>query len=282
MGEKFCENCGNQLNEGAKFCSSCGSVVSTNTSETTTNRGEEKKVCTNCGSQLYDGEKFCSNCGSSVDLTNTSEKTTNQEEKKKFCTNCGSQLYDGVKFCSNCGSSVDLSNKPGSRTIGGQRKVGSNNSNPFNQIQDYYEQTKKQYGNLTDQELGFVGSVKYALVHWIDFKGVESRKSVYWWLCLGIIVISICIGILEEILVVLFSNIPVLDVIGTFIVLVAMIAWGFIALIAYLSAIVRRMRYLNVQNITMWIILTLVIPIIVGLYTELYLMLIDKPINNQN
>lgn len=132
----------------------------------------------------------------------------------------------GEKFCSNCGSSVDLSNKPGSRTIGGQRKVGSNNSNPFNQIQDYYEQTKKQYGNLTDQELGFVGSVKYALVHWIDFKGVESRKSVYWWLCLGIIVISICIGILEEILVVLFSNIPVLDVIGTFIVLVAMIAWG--------------------------------------------------------
>ena len=50
MGEKFCENCGSQLNEGAKFCSSCGSVVSTNTSETTTNLGEEKKVCTNCGS----------------------------------------------------------------------------------------------------------------------------------------------------------------------------------------------------------------------------------------
>lgn len=69
---------------------------------------------------------------------------------EKFCENCGNQLNEGAKFCSSCGSSVDLSNKPGSRTIGGQRKVGSNNSNPFNQIQDYYEQTKKQYGNLTD------------------------------------------------------------------------------------------------------------------------------------
>ena len=235
----------------------------------------EKKFCTNCGSQVNEGAKFCPNCGNSIGSTNDSET-----RQKKFCTNCGSQLNEGSKFCSNCGNSIASINTQ--RTTSGQRQSGSNNGNPFNQIQDYYEQTKKQYGNLTDQELGFVGSVKYALVHWIDFKGVESRKSVYWWLCLGIIVISICIGILEEILVVLFSNIPVLDVIGTFIVLVAMIAWGFIALIAYLSAIVRRMRYLNVQNITMWIVLTLFIPIIVGLYTELYLMLIDKPINNQN
>lgn len=216
-------------------------------------------------------------CGSVVS-TNTSETTTNQEEKKKFCTNCGSQLYDGVKFCSNCGSSVDLSNKPGSRTIGGQRKVGSNNSNPFNQIKDYYEQTKKQYGNLTDQELGFVGSVKYALVHWIDFKGVESRKSVYWWLVLGMTVISIGVLILESILTALFSNVPGLDVIGNFIISVACIAFLGIMVISFLSAIVRRMRYLNVQNIAIWMILSVVVPVI-SLYTCFYLMLIDKPLN---
>ena len=150
----------------------------------------EKKFCTNCGSQVNEGAKFCPNCGNSIGSTNDSET-----RQKKFCTNCGSQLNEGSKFCSNCGNSIASINTQ--RTTSGQRQSGSNNGNPFNQIQDYYEQTKKQYGNLTDQELGFVGSVKYALVHWIDFKGVESRKSVYWWLCLGIIVISICFGILE-------------------------------------------------------------------------------------
>ena len=46
----------------------------------------EKKFCTNCGSQLNEGAKFCPNCGNSVVSTNTSETTTNQAEKKKFCT----------------------------------------------------------------------------------------------------------------------------------------------------------------------------------------------------
>ena len=145
---------------------------------------------------------------------------------------------------------------------------------------DYYEQTKEEYGNLTDQELGFVGSVKYALVHWNDFEGVESRKSVYWWLLLGMTVIGLGVYFLVSIIAVLLSNVPALDVIGTFIVCVAYIAIVVIMLIAELSAVVRRMRYLNVQNIAMWMILTFVIPPIL-LYTFIYLMLIDDPINNQ-
>ncbi|AYC10666.1 hypothetical protein LS1_00628 [Ligilactobacillus salivarius] len=240
----------------------------------------EKKFCTNCGSQLNEGAKFCPNCGNSVVSTNTSETTTNQAEKKKFCTNCGSQLRDGVKFCSNCGSSVGSSNRTVSRTTVVQGRTGSNNGNPFNQIQDYYEQTKEEYGNLTDQELGFVGSVKYALVHWNDFKGVESRKSVYWWLLLGMTVIGFGMYVLLLIIGALFSNVPGLDVIGSFIILVALMALGVIMSIAELSAVVRRMRYLNVQNIAMWMILTFVIPPIL-LYTFIYLMLIDDPINNQ-
>lgn len=198
--------------------------------------------------------------------------------EKKFCTNCGSQLNEGSKFCSNCGNSIASINTQ--RTTSGQRQSGSNNGNPFNQIQDYYEQTKEEYGNLTDQELGFVGSVKYALVHWNDFKGVESRKSVYWWLLLGMTVIGLGVYFLVSIIAVLLSNVPALDVIGTFIVCVAYIAIVVIMLIAELSAVVRRMRYLNVQNIAMWMILTFVIPPIL-LYTFIYLMLIDDPINNQ-
>ena len=233
----------------------------------------EKKFCTNCGSQLNEGAKFCPNCGNSIGSTNDSET-----RQKKFCTNCGSQLNEGSKFCSNCGNSIASINTQ--RTTSGQRQSGSNNGNPFNQIQDYYEQTKEEYGNLTDQELGFVGSVKYALVHWNDFKGVESRKSVYWWLLLGMTVIGLGVYFLVSIIAVLLSNVPALDVIGTFIVCVAYIAIVVMMLIAELSAVVRRMRYLNVQNIAMWMILTFVIPPI-WLYTFIYLMLIDDPINNQ-
>ena len=233
----------------------------------------EKKFCTNCGSQVNEGTKFCPNCGNSIGSTNDSET-----RQKKFCTNCGSQLNEGSKFCSNCGNSIASINTQ--RTTSGQRQSGSNNGNPFNQIQDYYEQTKEEYGNLTDQELGFVGSVKYALVHWNDFKGVESRKSVYWWLLLGMTVIGLGVYFLVSIIAVLLSNVPALDVIGTFIVCVAYIAIVVMMLIAELSAVVRRMRYLNVQNIAMWMILTFVIPPI-WLYTFIYLMLIDDPINNQ-
>ncbi|MDN4847595.1 zinc-ribbon domain-containing protein [Ligilactobacillus salivarius] len=233
----------------------------------------EKKFCTNCGSQVNEGAKFCPNCGNSIGSTNDSET-----RQKKFCTNCGSQLNEGSKFCSNCGNSIASINTQ--RTTSGQRQSGSNNGNPFNQIQDYYEQTKEEYGNLTDQELGFVGSVKYALVHWNDFKGVESRKSVYWWLLLGMTVIGLGVYFLVSIIAVLLSNVPALDVIGTFIVCVAYIAIVVMMLIAELSAVVRRMRYLNVQNIAMWMILTFVIPPI-WLYTFIYLMLIDDPINNQ-
>lgn len=233
----------------------------------------EKKFCTNCGSQVNEGAKFCPNCGNSIGSTNDSET-----RQKKFCINCGSQLNEGSKFCSNCGNSIASINTQ--RTTSGQRQSGSNNGNPFNQIQDYYEQTKEEYGNLTDQELGFVGSVKYALVHWNDFKGVESRKSVYWWLLLGMTVIGLGVYFLVSIIAVLLSNVPALDVIGTFIVCVAYIAIVVMMLIAELSAVVRRMRYLNVQNIAMWMILTFVIPPI-WLYTFIYLMLIDDPINNQ-
>ena len=233
----------------------------------------EKKFCTNCGSQVNEGAKFCPNCGNSIGSTNDSET-----RQKKFCINCGSQLNEGSKFCSNCGNSIASINTQ--RTTSGQRQSGSNNGNPFNQIQDYYEQTKEEYGNLTDQELGFVGSVKYALVHWNDFKGVESRKSVYWWLLLGMTVIGLGVYFLVSIIAVLLSNVPALDVIGTFIVCVAYIAIVVMMLIAELSAVVRRMRYLNVQNIAMWMILTFVIPPI-WLYTFIYLMLIDEPINNQ-
>lgn len=243
----------------------------------------EKKFCTNCGSQLNEGAKFCPNCGNSVVSTNTSETTTNQAEKKKFCTNCGSQLREGVKFCSNCGSVVGSSNFSGTTVNRPETNFASNqgNSDKFSQVQNYYARTKEQYGNLTDQELGFIGSFKYGLVHWNDFQTEESRKSVYWWMQLGTAILLTVGGILSIFLEEFFYTIPGLGELAIIIMWILALAVVIILAISIWAAIARRMKYLNVQNISIWIMLSIVI-FPVSFYTAFYLMLIDKPINNQN
>ena len=53
--ERFCENCGAKIHEGADFCEECGEKV---------NKGKEKnKVCANCGYKFEHDSKFCPKCG---------------------------------------------------------------------------------------------------------------------------------------------------------------------------------------------------------------------------
>ena len=54
-----CENCGNELNDGAMFCNKCGSPV--------VGRGQNKvRRCAKCGNELNEGAMFCAKCGLSV------------------------------------------------------------------------------------------------------------------------------------------------------------------------------------------------------------------------
>ena len=238
----------------------------------------EKKFCTNCGSQVNEGAKFCPNCGNSIGSTNDSET-----RQKKFCTNCGSQLNEGSKFCSNCGSSIASANTQRTTVSRPETNFASNqgNSGKFSQVQNYYARTKEQYGNLTDQELGFIGSFKYGLVHWNDFQTEESRKSVYWWMQLGTAILLTVGYILVYFLMEFFYTIPGLGELAIIILMILCLVVLIMLVISMWAAIARRMKYLNVQNVSIWIVLSIVIPL-VSLYTGFYLMLIDKPINNQN
>ncbi|MDR0322317.1 MAG: zinc ribbon domain-containing protein [Treponema sp.] len=59
----FCDQCGEQLNEGAKFCGKCGTQVGDVTPEQNTPTASS---CNQCGAPLEEGEAFCANCGAKV------------------------------------------------------------------------------------------------------------------------------------------------------------------------------------------------------------------------
>lgn len=56
---KYCQKCGNKLDNGAEFCSKCGqAVVNINNVAT--------KFCSNCGSKIPATASFCTNCGTEI------------------------------------------------------------------------------------------------------------------------------------------------------------------------------------------------------------------------
>lgn len=67
---KFCQNCGNEVNENQEICLKCGSKL--NNVKTTT---EEKKAtyCGNCGAELNQNQEICLKCGVRVNNTSSSK-----------------------------------------------------------------------------------------------------------------------------------------------------------------------------------------------------------------
>ncbi|MBE6500930.1 MAG: zinc-ribbon domain-containing protein [Methanobrevibacter thaueri] len=57
-----CQNCGEEVVDGAKFCKNCGSeiVIDEEVDETGT------KFCSNCGFEMPNSTKFCPECGTAT------------------------------------------------------------------------------------------------------------------------------------------------------------------------------------------------------------------------
>ena len=61
----FCNNCGQEVNEGAKFCSGCGASLTGETPSSNTQQNNTSgNICPNCGSIIPFGNVACTNCGS--------------------------------------------------------------------------------------------------------------------------------------------------------------------------------------------------------------------------
>lgn len=193
----------------------------------------------------------------------------------KFCINCGQQLEPGTVFCPNCGTrqpeeSTSVQQPNVNQSLGTPSGQSTNNgggvSDKAQQIKQQFEQFQQENaGDVNNQtELGFVGSCKYVFAHWNDFSTPESRRSVYWWFTLGYMLIIAVFVILAAAL----SVIPVLGVLITIILGLVDIA----VLIAYLSAMARRMIFLNKSP---WLLLLAFVPVVGG-FILLYYMLTES------
>ena len=89
FGVTFCNNCGNQIQEGQKFCVKCGTPV---------NQSENTR-CEKCGATVPNGTNFCNACGAPISKT-----------QKMFCQFCGEKYEEGQTFCKKCGNKVVKSN----------------------------------------------------------------------------------------------------------------------------------------------------------------------------
>ena len=68
-----CQNCGNELQEGALFCRECGSRV------------EAVQFCRDCGAKIIADSRFCSHCGAPTNPMDSfkSQKQTNNSKPKE-------------------------------------------------------------------------------------------------------------------------------------------------------------------------------------------------------
>lgn len=210
------------------------------------------KFCANCGNLLREGAKFCPNCGQAVVIQAASQSFQSQSKSQNELPPKSQGAYQGQSYT--------------------QPQSFSAQPNAFEQAKGYYEQTKRLYSQPTTQELGFIGSFKYLLVHWLDFKSMEPRQSVFWWSYLCAYVVAL----VTLILCLAFSVIPVIGEIIAGILMIAWVIFIIVISVGTLAAIVRRMRYLNVQNITMWIVVSIFL--IWPQFYILYLMFLDRPL----
>ncbi len=110
-GEKFCTNCGGQVDRSAVACIACGASPQSH-----------KKFCRTCGIGVQQEQVVCLNCGSGLPTVAAPAVSPSQSTGPKYCTNCGQQVDPSAvactscgaeprthkKFCFNCGTGVQL------------------------------------------------------------------------------------------------------------------------------------------------------------------------------
>lgn len=114
-----CQNCGNEVKEGAKFCRECGAQIAAQTKQASVN------VCPRCGKVLENGVIYCDKCGAVL----AEEPTASVSGTGKICPHCGNRLNPAAMFCGNCGNSLNPNSvKKGKREIKDNNSRGKKNT----------------------------------------------------------------------------------------------------------------------------------------------------------
>ncbi|MCH4170939.1 MAG: zinc-ribbon domain-containing protein [Lactobacillus sp.] len=158
-----------------------------------------------------------------------------KEINMKYCQNCGKQIPWAAEFCPYCGVKVKgVLAEPGHKdSIQNQAWEESNESARQQKI---YQGTQPQ--------LNIYDSLAYVFKHTFEFTNgpAESRRAVYWWFVLAVsILFKICYRIS-----------PTLG---------GML--GVVVCLPNISAIMRRLKYLNIEPYLAWLAYVPIINLIV-------------------
>ncbi len=113
----FCQDCGNNIQEGSLFCDKCGKKLPTDATEGI-EQASNTPECPSCHNPIEANTKFCPGCGTNLTQIRKCSKCGNflaptslfcrkcGEAVPKICPKCSRVLEKEAKFCPNCGCST--------------------------------------------------------------------------------------------------------------------------------------------------------------------------------
>lgn len=228
----------------------------------------ENKFCVSCGQQLEAGAKFCPHCGASqpVEQNQQPQAGTTQQQAPQMQQQA-TQAQPAQPQTPPVQPQAQQQTPPVQpNPQQGYQQNGYQQAGQQGQFQQYPQQPGVQTRVKSDlnkfknavpgqagpqPELGFIDSVKYCIANTFDFLTPESRKSVFWWNVLGMLLIGL-VGLVIWI-------IPLLGPLAYSAVMLGL-------QISFLAAGVRRLRYIGKNP--WWVIVP---------FYRVYLLVIDKP-----
>ncbi|WHQ79901.1 zinc-ribbon domain-containing protein [Ligilactobacillus animalis] len=154
----------------------------------------ENKFCSNCGQQLEAGAKFCPQCGATQNVAPSNQGQTVNQQPQTPPVQPKPQSYQQAPQQPNMQQGYQQQVPPTGQQPYQQQVPPTGQYQQMPPQPGMQERVKEDLNRFKNQvpgqagaqpELGFIDSMKYCLANIFDFMTPESRKSVFWWNFLG-------------------------------------------------------------------------------------------------
>ncbi len=158
----------------------------------------ENKFCSNCGQQLEAGAKFCPQCGATQNVAPSNQGQPVNQQPQTPPVQPNPQSYQQAPQQPNMQQGYQQQVPPTGQQPYQQQVPPTGQYQQMPPQPGMQERVKEDLNRFKNQvpgqagtqpELGFIDSMKYCLANTFDFMTPESRKSVFWWNYLGAVLI---------------------------------------------------------------------------------------------
>jgi len=163
----FCENCGNELEEGTAFCDNCGAKVAV-----TIKAKGKVSYCEQCGAPYAEGTAFCESCGASLG-SGSSEKMFSSSSRSFSSINIFNNLqwksewYEAASGTMNQGKELGIILTRVNELVS---QLGCNEKDLTDRILDYVDAASERGVNyyLLDSKSGEIEDILAKLKETVD------------------------------------------------------------------------------------------------------------------